>query len=55
MQENLNNTCLLGCYCARYLHLYTSWQQGEKPAAQIAHLGFADTQAKAKKTKRAIF
>jgi hypothetical protein len=27
----------------------------KKPTAQIAHLVFADTQATAKKTKRAIF
>jgi len=28
---------------------------GNKPAAQIAHLVFADTKANAEKTKRAIF
>jgi hypothetical protein len=30
-------------------------QAEKKPAAQIAHLVFADTQANTKKTKRAIF
>ncbi|GAA5225008.1 hypothetical protein [Membranihabitans marinus] len=36
-------------YTNRYL------QAEKKPAAQIAHLVFADTQAKTKKNKRAIF
>lgn len=30
-------------------------KQAEKPTAQTAHLVFADTKAKAKKTKRAVF
>jgi hypothetical protein len=33
----------------------TSCKQAEKPAAQTAHLVFADTSANAEKTKRAVF
>jgi hypothetical protein len=33
----------------------TSWATYKKPAAQTAHLVFADTKANAEKTKRAVF
>jgi len=35
--------------------LYNCCKQAENPAAQTAHLVFADTRANAEKTKRAVF
>ena len=36
-------------------YIYISWATYKKPAAQTAHLVFADTKANAEKTKRAVF
>ena len=40
---------------SRYCAYTKRCKQAEKPAAQTAHLVFADTQANAEKTKRAVF
>ena len=42
-------------FLRRTNHIQTRWATYKKPAAQIAHLVFADTNANTKKTKRAIF
>lgn len=44
--------CVYYCKSCVYLRVIG---QCKKPTAQTAHLVFADTKAKAKKTKRAVF
>jgi hypothetical protein len=45
----------VSCLEIAYFSYTKRCKQAEKPAAQTAHLVFADTQANAEKTKRAVF
>ncbi len=37
------------------MNMHSRWATYKKPVAQTAHLVFADTNANAEKTKRAVF